>query len=362
MKYQFKLAVLASAKKQKYVERLKDFIYKYGFKFTNKDTINIKIVFLAENEDAPNFILNNPLFEWVDVKEKLSTRFIKYIEQSKIDYEWIMQVDDDSSTDIDRSYELLNDFYDYVDPMMFLCSRTPDMDYNQQLILREMEIKNIFFGNIDINNYKDTPYFIHSWEGSLFSCGGAMKIKNHSILPRYLELTDKYLPGYGDNTPAVVAKICKVPVVESLFMSAWAHVEDYSAITPTGKLTHIHYVLKDWEGYQDFIDKMQENRSVVFNTNFKDMDSLKPAEWLFGRKDGQANLVYAAITLDNDGSIKGYWCDNEKYWSLEDDGKIVFFNKDKEKTTVFSKINDTEYNGTFLQDNKTIHFLKKRMR
>ena len=33
-----------------------------------------------------------------------------------------MQVDDDSSTDIDRSYELLNDFYDYVDPMMFLCS------------------------------------------------------------------------------------------------------------------------------------------------------------------------------------------------------------------------------------------------
>ena len=51
-----------------------------------------------------------------------------------------MQVDDDSSTDIDKTFEILNQYYDFNDPMMLMGGRNTDLESGQQRIIKSMKI------------------------------------------------------------------------------------------------------------------------------------------------------------------------------------------------------------------------------
>ena len=137
MKYDFVLAVLACAK-QKYLDRLISFVKDYGYKFTNKSHINFKIVFLAGETEPHEALLKQLIdieYDWQYMPDMtVANRFLTYIYTNPVDYKWIFQVDDDSSTDIDRTYEILEDFYNHTDPIMFVSSRTTDLCIIQQLI------------------------------------------------------------------------------------------------------------------------------------------------------------------------------------------------------------------------------------
>ena len=102
--YDFTLCVVACTKKEKYAARLKDFVSTYGYILRNKN-LKVKFVYLAEDEPRPSFLNKNDVwYNCLDVP--MSMRFLKYIKDCENDSTWVMQVDDDSSTDIDSTFKI----------------------------------------------------------------------------------------------------------------------------------------------------------------------------------------------------------------------------------------------------------------
>jgi len=354
MKYDFVLAVLVSTSNEKYIKRLKEFIQIYGFKFTNQYDISFKILFLA-GESEPDFLKDivSIEYEWYQLKDApIAKRFLNYIYTQPINYKWIFQVDDDSSTDIDRTYEILTDFYDYQDPICLISGRTGDMCIKQQCILRDMKIRNIFFGKSDLNGNEGPPMFVHSWEATLYSNKAAQKIKLNNRTKEYIQLIDKHKVWLTDNGASVLAKICKVPIVESTFFDSGAGLyQEYSAINPKGRLTHIHYILDSWTHYVDCIQKIEENKNKIFNTDYMDIDN-DVELWEFSSIDtttGQRNLN-GYMELRKDGTIGVYSHDNEKFWETNLEGTITILDKDRHPTSILFPQNNGLYLGDFLLD------------
>lgn len=356
MKYDFVLAVLASPKQEKFLKRIKDFVEIYGLKFTNHNNISFKLLFLADGPE-PEFIkslCNNYNYEWLDFGDTpICLRFLNYVYQNPINYKWIFQVDDDSSTDIDRTYEILSDFYDYNDPMCLISGRTGDMCIKQQMILRDMKIRNVFFGREDLNEYSGPPMFVHSWEATLYSMAAVRKIKLSNRTEEYLEKTKKHKVWWTDNGASVLAKICKVPIVESTFFdSNQALYEDYSAINPKGRLTHIHYIIDSWVHYNDFLQKMKQHKNTVFKTDFRDIDVKSMNLWEFSAidKKTKVRIFHGVIDLKENGEIGVYKNENEKFWEKSWEGTITIFDKDRKPTSMLYPQNNGLYLGDFLLD------------
>src|SRR5210317_168736 len=365
MKYDFILAVLVSTANEKYIQRLKDFIQIYGFKFTNKYNISFKIVFLA-GESEPNFLKDiiTIEYEWYQLKDTpIAQRFLDYIYTQPIDYKWIFQVDDDSSTDIDRTYEILTDFYDYKNPMCLISGRTGDMCIKQQCILRDMKIRNVFFGKSDLNGHEGPPMFVYAREATLYSYSAVQKIKLHNRTGEYISLIRKHKVLWGDNGASVLAKICKVPIVESTFFDSGASLyKEYSAINPEGRLTHIHYILDSWVHYADCVETIKENKDKIFKTDYIDLDT-NIELWEFSSintSTGDRNLN-GYMELRKDGTIGVYNNDNEKYWEKSRENVITLFDKEKKPTSLLFPQNNELYLGDFLLDkqNQIRHELKK---
>lgn len=368
MKYDFILAVLASSKQEKFLKRIKNFIEIYGLKFTNHNNISFKLLFLADGPE-PDFIkslCSNYDYEWLNYGNDtpVSLRFLNYIYKNPINYKWIFQVDDDSSTDIDRTYELLSDFYDYNDPICLICGRTGDMCIKQQIILRDMKIRNIFFGRSNLNDHQGPPMFIHSWEATLYSMNAVQKIKLCNRTEQYLKLIHKHRVPLTDNGASVLAKICKVPIVESTFFNNFNDIyEDYSAINAKGRLTHIHYVIDSWKNYKDFLTKMQENKDKVFKTDFGDIDDKTMNLWEFSSINTSTlqRQFLGRMQFNDDGTIGVYDNINEKYWKKDKEDIITLLNVSRTPTSLLYPQNNQVYLGDFLldQDNKIKHELKK---
>lgn len=364
MKYDFVLAVLACGK-DKYLDRLYAFVKNYGYKFTNKFNIKYKIVFLAGEQEPTDIDLKNIIdveYDWCHMSEMtVANRFLNYIYNNPINYKWIFQVDDDSSTDIDRTYEILEDFYNHTDPLMFMSSRTTDLCMTQQIILRRMAIRNIFFGQDNIDDHQCPPMITHSHEASLLSSGAVQRIKLCNRTEEYLELSNRYRVYWTDNGTGVLSKICKIPIVESTFSDSWVDenraMKHYSAIKPEGRLTHIHPILSHLSFYNDFITEFQKNKTTIFDTDFNDLDQQNTNNlWDFsGIIDNNINF-YGVINLKSDGSIGIYNCDNEKFWEKsQDDATITFLDANRKPTCILSKISDNIYCGNFLLNTDIKH-------
>jgi len=341
--------VLACAKNEKYSARLKDFVESYGFKLNNQD-IGVKFVFLVDDEPRPDFLPHD--YDWYNCPNTpLSCRFLNFIKCTDIDSKWIMQVDDDSSTDIDKTCELLDQFYDHQDPMILMGGRNTDLELSQQNIVRAMKFENFLFGSKNISTFDTTPYFIHAWEPSIISTAGVKKIKEWNRLQEYYDLCIKYRPGFGDQTPYVAAKIAKVPIVECLFMSPFNKSTDYSATKKDGRFSHIHYITDKWPGFDSFKARMRIAKKL-------DPDDKLPKEdmWEFwGGAPGSENY-YGMLILNKDGTIGIYQNDNESFWESKGDS-ITLFNKKREATSVLKKVGEKEFVGTYIANRNTIHRL-----
>jgi hypothetical protein len=358
-KFDITLCVLACAKSEKHIQRLKDFVEIFGFKLSNPE-IKARVVFLVDDEPRPEFL--DPFFVWRNVPSTiLSSRFVKYmINEEEFNSNWVMQVDDDSSTDLDKTVELLRQFYDHDDCVVLMGGRNTDLEPNQQAILRRMDIKNFFFESNDINSFEGTPYFFHAWEPSIFSVPAIEKMKKWDRINEYLDLCSKYEPVYGDQTPYVIAKLSKVPVSECLFLSSLPKDDEYSAINHNGRFSHIHYITPDkWGGFEEFKIKMAEIKKGVFTqTKEKEADNL----WEFWANDsgglGESERYIGLLKFNSDGSIGIYQNPNESFWEAEDDN-INLLDSDRNKTSVLSKISDEEYSGNFMLSSNIVHKIRK---
>jgi hypothetical protein len=251
---QFNLCVIASVKTEKYKKRLFNFINSYGFKNINYKE-NTKITFLVEDEPRPDFISQE--CEWFNYPNvPISLRFIYYLINNWRPTEWTMQVDDDSSTDMDKTIEFLNQFYDVHDSMILMGGRNTDLELGLQHLIKEMNEQNILFKNSNISNFKDIPYFVHAWEPSILSEKAVNKIKNYSKLNLFLELALKYRPVFTDQSIYLLSKLAKVPIVEAMFLCPYDRPEEYSAINPDGRYSHIHYVKEETSNYKYIVESM----------------------------------------------------------------------------------------------------------
>lgn len=351
MNWDINLCVLACAKSEKYSRRLREFVDVYGYKLESKG-IKARITFLVEDEPKPEFL--DESFGWYNcLGMPLSCRLLKYIKDEPADSRWLMQVDDDSSTDIDKTVELLDQYYDHSDCMLLMGGRNTDLEYGQQNILRSMKVDNFFFGSKDINKFDTTPYFIHAWEPSIFSSVAIERIKSWPRLEEFYSMCVQRKPTFGDQVPYVAARFSKVPIVECLFMSPFSKAEEYSAVVPNGRFSHIHYVTEKWSGYELFKRRMMGSKGKPV-----DKKAGEPQMWEFWAEERGVRRHIAVVTLNEDKTVGLYEHQNEHYWDIIDD-KIMFMNKDNRPTSILSKVSDGEYSGKFLINNNITHILKK---
>lgn len=348
--FDFVLCVLACAKNDKYKNRIKNFINEYGFKLINND-LKIKIVFLAEDEPRPDFIPNN--FDWENFPDTpLSLRLINYIKRTDLNTQWLMQVDDDSSTDIDKTVEFLNYSYDFNDNMLLMGGRNTDLEMGLQIILRKMNIQNFLFNSLNITQFETKPYFIHAWEPSIFSKKALLNIKNYPRLEEFDALCRLYKPIFSDQAPYVLARLAKIPIVECLFLSSFNSVHEYTGINSEGRFSHIHYVIEGTSEYQKLISLMKNEKNIRYEYNNL---------WEFWAHDLIPNKerFIGILSLEKDFSIGGYDNFNEKFWSFKNN-KIYLYDGNKKESSILEKnAQENLYEGFFLRNKNIIHKLKK---
>jgi hypothetical protein len=352
MKSTITLCVLACAKNDKYKKRLMDFIGSYGFKNSDPEH-KAKIVFLVEEEDRPDFV--DESFGWHKCPGlPLSMRFMKYLSEESLESDWVMQVDDDSSTDIDKTIELLDQYYDPRDSMMLMGGRNTDLEMGLQNIIRMMKVPNFLFSSGDISKFDTTPYFIHAWEPSIISNVAVERIKNWDGLREFMELCKVRRPIFGDQVPYVAARLAKVPIVECLFLSPFCKNQDYSAINPQGRFSHIHYITEKWGEYEQFKKNMLESKSNIPIS--KDPNAGEFWEFYAEEKGGRRNI--GTLRLDSDGKIGVYNNFNERFWRAEGDS-IIIMDENRSVTCTMSKVSDNKYSGPFKKNKNVIHCIEK---
>lgn len=326
--YDFTICTLACTKQKKYADRLKDYIDFYGFRFNNK-SLKIKFVFLVEDESRPDFLHKEHI--WYNCPGlPMSMRWAKYLKDEHVDSKWIMQVDDDSSTDIDKTVEILNQYYDHQDSMLLMGGRNTDLELGQQNILKSMKIENIFFESNDISKFEGIPYFVHAWEPSIISYSGMHKMKKWDRLNEYFSLCKNIRPTFGDQTPYVIAKLSKIPIVEASFLCPFNWANMYSAINKQGRYSHIHYVTDKWNFFTNFKIAMKNN--LTFENEKETKKYL-------------SNHIKSNAILDkNIRSIR----DEQKH-ILDKDVKLKLTNKINSKNVMIVNI---MRNGSIVVDNK----------
>lgn len=346
------LCVLACAKNDKYKKRLVDFMGSYGFKNSNPE-FKFKLVFLVEDEPRPEFL--DDWVEWFNCPGlPLSMRFIKYMMEANHESDWIMQVDDDSSTDIDKTVELLAQFYDPSDCLMLMGGRNTDLEMGLQNVARIMKIPNFFFSSKDISKFDTTPYFIHAWEPSILSRSAVRRITEWDGIREFVELCKARRPVFSDQAPYLVARLAKVPICECLFLSPFCNNAEYSAINPQGRFSHIHYITEKWGEYEQFKKNMLEAKSNIPLSSDPNAGEM----WDFYATEGGKRRNIGILRLDSDGKIGVYNNYNERFWRSEGDSIVIMDEKMKE-TAILKKNSDGSYSGPFTRNTSIIHHIKK---
>lgn len=278
--YDLILCVLATTKNN----RLEQF-NKIGYKPTTK--FKTKVVFLQHNEERPLFLDESE--EWHNCKNHhFPNRFVEYLQNTTEEFRWIMQVDDDSCTDLEKTIELLDYYYDYQDNLMLTSSfyfRIDDIAYLNrdkkhlelntfvadpvlQDILKDLGDKS-FESTNNLNNFDVVPHIETGWEHSVFSKKAFEKIQQYEKLKYFVESCEKKLPSFSDQVPFVLSRLAKIPISSCHFFSPLPNFEEYSVINKKGRFAHIHHVA-EYLDQKEVLERVIENKII-----FENKDELK---------------------------------------------------------------------------------------
>ena len=349
--YDLILCVLATTKN----DRLSIFS-KVGSKKTDK--YKTKIIYLIDNETKPEFIEG----DWHNSGCAFPVRFSKYLKNTNENFRWIMQVDDDSCTDLERTIDLLDKLYDYEDSVMLTGSSSYYLDlprYVDQTIIREtclchamepnlqQSLRDVgFLDSKDLNKFSYIPYVNNGWENSIFSKKAVEKIQKNKDSQNFIDACLKNQVGFSDQVPFALANISKVPISNCYFLSPMPNIEEYTAINKNGRFSHIHHVNEHWDQL-DHLENMIKDKKI-FNSseqvNSYLQDKVQGTNWLFfAIKDGKISsrslirlgtnievLNYDKINLNQfDFKDKNWTYLNDQFVIENQQGQKAIFNKVK---------------------------------
>jgi len=337
--------------------RLNQFL-EIGLKLSKK--FKTKIVYLVdENDDKPDFIND----DWIKIQGPISCRFLSYlINHYEKDSRWIMQVDDDSCTDVERTLEVINSFYESSDPVLLMGSYvyiihdkfhlSYNMDDCLQEAIKKLNIKNMFLGTSNINEFEMIPRFKHSWEQSMISSGAANKIQKSTTVKEFLDLCLESKPQYTDQVPYVAAKIAKIPIDECFIFCPFPIASEYTAINKNGRYTHIHHVLSFWDELENF--KSILKNKIQFENKIEAKNALlnNKLSGTFWHMNNQKILKF-----ENSGLI-GYNKTQDEFAWKQIENELIIFAESEKKTYIFKRINKDTFEGVNLKT-QTICILKK---
>lgn len=233
---------LAICLKGKYKRRLEEF-KKYGI-------LNIKdrkvLVTLLSETDSVEAKEGWP--EGIDVNlihcpstheaSKIYHYFSKHAENRLDKVRWFAKVDDDSSTDVDTLLTELDEMGDHKKEFYFVASRLDNIEPEEYNLVKEFGYGHWF--------EKQSPHhqFVsHEVEGSFLSQAAMRTILTNPTAKRFLDERATISAGYTDIALACAARICKIYITETPFLTCDPLVGNYSIFG--GDLCHIHYIGPD---------------------------------------------------------------------------------------------------------------------
>lgn len=228
-----------------YGERLL-FFKEYGL--LNIKNTNTKIFLLVGNEDIDN-IEDGWSCDIEVIKSDYSSaahryyKFYTILTEERInESKWFIQVDDDSITNVDDLFNILDKDYNYMNK--YNISGTNFLAYGHAFNISVI-FKNLIFRT----SYKDIindenifSYCHHGYEHTIFSQGAL----NHFILnPNNKKILEESLaikvPMVGDSLVPVCSNLCGIPFYEVDYLTLAPEFGDLI----TKRVFHIHYIYKE---------------------------------------------------------------------------------------------------------------------
>ena len=339
------ICVLTCSKEKK---RLKNFL-KFGI--LNKKE-KVKIIFLSD-EEKPTFVKLE--CEWKNYKEThYSLRFVKYLIEEKNDSNWYLQVDDDSSTDVESFLETIKNNYDHADPIML---KTPTLtQYEEKATFASTSIEEGLNKTLKDLDFKlSDNEFDHTWEITGLSYGGVEKIKKYKKNKDFLKICQENKTTFSDQVPFGFAKVSKIPIVDFFKFSPFPISEEFTALNEKGRYCHIHYIMEEWDEYENFKylieNKIKINDCEKLKEKIKNKN-LKKTFWEVWQKE-QKQKFY--VFLDENNILKIQKTNEFLIWNLFND-IIEISNKNNEKIKLI-KITDNYFENE-IYSFKKINFIE----
>lgn len=342
------ITCMFSLSQEKYVKAIENFI-KYGLLNINNRKIVLNV--LIAEKDYDSFIqLKFPcefrIFTFKnDVVSEKIYNFYKY----NADYiaelaRWHIQVDDDSSTDIDGLITKLDQIYDASIPIHMICGNLSDLDHTVKNLL----IKYNFPVQELSKPLRFTPnYWKHEWEFSAQSNAFFKKVSKSLLFDDVLDTLSK-TKIFSDHGLSLLALLNKIPLTTCTFAHYSNILENFSL--NGGRYYHVHY-LNDL------------NYKNIINLNFILENIVGKNIIFYGFDEHKGYAHYCSkFKLNKDNTIESCH-ENEKFWSVTDDSLQI---KDASKNvTSFFQTNFKIFNeekilfGQFnLYSNKNPAYIK----
>jgi len=328
MKYDLMITCMFSFSKEKYIKAFNNFL-EHGL--LNIKDRKILLNALIDEEIYEEFLKYNfkyPVkvytYKYDNVSQKIYTFYKDNIKNISDSTRWHIQVDDDSSTDVDGLLSKLDKIYNPDIPMHIICGSLNDLNSNLKKIFLEYN----FPINESIENltfYKS--YWEHEWEFSIQSYS-FFKTINESIKNDALDALIKN-NGFSDHGLSALAVLNKIPIIPCKFAHFSNILNNFSL--NGGNFYHIHY-LKD----QDY--------NNLINLEFIKSNLVGKHCLFYGFNNQEGYTLYCNnFILNEDFSVTS--CDeNEKFWKISEDNLIIL-NKDKSPTSFF-KTNKKIFDAT----------------
>jgi hypothetical protein len=200
------------------------------------------------NKIRSNFDSNINIKIWLFHSNTIQEKIHTYLQNNFIDLtserRWVMQVDDDSSTDVSNLLNLLDFYYDCADPVILTSCKVyhEEADKRESIGLFRKYLKRsedhltMFFDKKFTNRLSG-----NTWETGIISHGGLSKIyKTINTTSFFNDFKQIRLSSAGDRWFDFLGYLCKIPTIISPYLSQFNFIDNFSL--NGGDICHIHYL------------------------------------------------------------------------------------------------------------------------
>lgn len=248
----------------KYKQRIED-LKKYGI-------INIKnrkVLLSLLIEESEFELIKNASSGWLDGIDvnlvKCTGNYIQNVFDYflKINFEkpksrWIMRIDDDSATDVDRLIYNLDRYYDHTQPFYLTCNYRPLEGAEINVVPEYLEY---------MGRFKEIhQYLKHEIESCILSMPGVEKILKNEKSKRLLEKRATIKGGTTDVCLAFASAMAMLYPVECIFLSHQPEINKFSMFDSSEAFkNHIHLISRFSKG-ENFSEEQRPNNIFTLLT------------------------------------------------------------------------------------------------